>query len=306
MLKYIICCFAACVLSSCSEPAPEKAHKADIQDLVIVDEMGRTLHIQQPVQRILPLCASSAETIVLLCDSSQIIGRTPECSSPDWIFTKPLVNNYPLDLEKVVTLKPDLIVSKEGMLSNDQLVKLESLGLTVYMQRADRIKQIAQSMIKLGKVIGQPQIGEKAARDFQHQFDSIASLSAHCSPFASTAVGIISSDPIYVFGRNSYLTDVLKYCGLTNSIDSSIQEAFPVVDQEYLMKLDPDYLIFPSEQKQSKELFIKFPILKSLKAYRLNQCLYINGDWLSRPGPQLAKAAAEINRQVNTVPREKR
>ncbi len=304
MLKYIICCFAACLLLSCSEPAPQKVQKADIQELVIVDEMGRTLHIQQPVQRILPLCASSEETMVLLCDSSQIIGYTPECTSPEWIFTKPLVNNYPLDLEKVVTLKPDLIVSKEGMLSNDQLVKLESLGLTVYMQRADDIRGIARSMIKLGEAIGRKDKGKSAALDFQTAFESLGSNS--CSPHSPTAIGIISTDPIYVFGHSSYLTNVLWYCTLSNALDSNITQAFPVVDQEYLLKEDPDYLIFSIEKKQAQELFVKFPVLKKLKAYRLHQCLYINGDWLSRPGPQLAKAAAEINRQVNTAPREKR
>jgi iron complex transport system substrate-binding protein len=240
----------------------------------------------------------------LLCDSSQIIGRTPECTSPQWIFTKPLVNNYPLDLEKVVTLKPDLIVSKEGMLSSDQLVKLESLGLTVYMQRADDIKGIAVSIKKLGEAIGQKEKGIQVADQFQLKFDSLQRVSA--PPTLSTAIGVISPDPVYVFGHSSYLTDVLSYCGLSNGIDSNIRQAFPVVDQEYLLKADPDYLIFPSEQKTAQELFIKFPVLKSLKAYRLNQCLYINGDWLSRPGPQLAKAAAEINRQVNTAPREKR
>lgn len=304
MLKYIICCFTTGLLFSCSEPTPQEVHKADIQELVIADEMGRTLHVRLPVQRILPLCASSEETMVLLCDSSQIVGRTPECSSPEWIFTKPLVNNYPLDLEKVVTLKPDLIVSKEGMLSNDQLVKLESLGLTVYMQRADDIKGIAQSIRKLGEVIGQKTKGEKVALHFLHQFDSLQ-VSLRSSSLL-TAVGVISSDPVYVFGHSSYLTDVLSYCGLSNGIDSNIRQAFPVVDQEYLLKVDPDYLIFPGEQKETQELFLKFPVLKKLKAYQRHQCLYIPGDWLSRPGPELTKAAAEIIKQLNHSAREKR
>jgi iron complex transport system substrate-binding protein len=306
MLKYIICCFTAGFLLSCSEPGQQKAEKTDIRELTIVDEMGRTLHLTQAVRRILPLCASSEETMVLLCDSSQIIGRTPECTYPSWITSKPLVNNYPLDIEKVVTLKPDLIVSKEGMLSTDQIKKLESLGLTIYMQRADDIKGIAQSMKNLGKVIGQTERGERAALEFQQEFDSIALLTAQRSPFDPTAVGIISSDPVYVFGYASYLTDVLTYCGLNNALDSSITQAFPVVDQEYLLTVDPDYLIFPGDEKQSEELFIKFPVLKKMKAYRLHQCLYVQGDWLSRPGPQLAKAAAEISRQVNYTTREKR
>ncbi|MBC7488528.1 MAG: ABC transporter substrate-binding protein, partial [Cytophagaceae bacterium] len=288
------------------EPGQQKLEKADIQELVIVDEMGRTLHLKTSIQRILPLCASSEETMVLLCDSSQIIGRTPECSSPSWIISKPLVNNYPLDIEKVVTLKPDLIVSKEGMLSTDQIEKLESLGLIIYMQKADDIKGIGQSMRKLGTAIGQKEKGERAALHFQHQFDSISLITPHSSLFTASAIGIISSDPVYVFGYSSYLTDVLNYCGVKNAMDSSITQAFPVVDQEYLLKTDPDYLIFPGNENQVNELFVKFPVLKKMKAYKLHHCLSVHGDWLSRPGPELTKAAAEISKQLNETTREKR
>jgi len=304
MLKYIICCFAAGLLLSCTEPDQQKAEKVDIQELTIVDEIGRSLRLKPSIQRILPLCASSEETMVLLCDSSQIIGRTPECSSPAWIMSKPLVNNYPLDIEKVVTLRPDLIVSKEGMLSRDQLEKLELLGMTVYMQKADDIKGIGQSMRKLGMVIGQKEKGERAAIQFQQQFDSIALVPRPSSLL--TAIGIISSDPVYVFGYSSYLTDVLSYCGVNNAMDSTITQAFPVVDQEYLLKLDPDYLIFPGDGNQVNELFVKFPVLKKMKAYKLHHCLSVHGDWLSRPGPELTKAAAEISKQLNETAREKR
>ncbi|MDB5272533.1 MAG: iron transporter substrate-binding protein [Chitinophagaceae bacterium] len=303
MLKYIICCLLPTLLISCHETCKESQQESVSQELTAVDELGRTIHVRQPVQRILPLCASSEETMVLLCDSSMLVGRTPECSSPTWILSKPLVNNYPLDMEKVVTLKPDLIVSKEGMLSNDQLKKLESLGLAVYMQRADDIKGIAASIKKLGEVIGQKDKGLDASVKFQQQFDSLKNI-PHASSFS--AAGIISSDPIYVFGYSSYLTDVLRYCGLTNAIDSSIAQGFPVVDQEYLLKVNPDFLIFPGEQKEAQELFVKFPLLKRLKAYQLHHCLYINGDWLSRPGPELIKAAIEISKQTSLPLHEKR
>ncbi|HSZ71717.1 MAG TPA: helical backbone metal receptor [Cytophagaceae bacterium] len=303
MLKYIICCLAAGVLTACSEQEKKDVQEVGNQELVVADEMGRMLRVHQPVRRILPLCASSEETMVLLCDSQAIVGRTPECSYPEWIVGKPLVNNYPLDIEKVVTLKPDLIVSKEGMLSLDQLKKLESLGMTVYMQRADDINGIASSIKKLGDVIGQKEKGDVVAQRFKDRFDSLRSVPRSSS---LSAIGIISSDPIYVYGHSSYLTDVLSSCGLENAIDSSIAQSFPVVDQEYLLKADPDFLLFPSEQKEIQELFVKFPLLKKTKAYRLNHCLYINGDWLSRPGPELIKAAVEISRQVNTISNEKR
>lgn len=258
--------------------------------------MDRAITVLQPVNRILPLCASSLETLVLLCDSIQIVGHTPECSSPQWITSTAVVNNYPLDIEKVLSLKPDLIVSKEGMMSMEHLKKLESLGLTVYMQRADNIDDIASSIQKLGEVIGRKEKGEQAALDFLSSFKGLK----------PSAIGIISSDPIYVYGNASYLTDLLSYCGLDNAIEHSIEQLYPVVDQEYLISRDPDFLIFGGNEKRAEELFNKYPALKVMKAYRNQQLLFVNDDWISRPGPELAKAAGEISKQLNHCAREKR
>ncbi len=295
MLKYIICGLLALLLCSCKEKQVEKQNKEKSSVVFCKDELGRELRLDTVPKRILPLCASSLEFLTMLCDTADIIGRTPECTSPDWIARKPVVNNYPLDMEKILLLKPDLIVSKEGMLSNDQLKTLESLGLKVYMQKGNSIPDVLKSLSGLGLVLGKKKEGDVHAASLVHQFDQ---LKDQCGHEQGSAIVLISADPLYVYGYTSYVSDLLLYVGLKNAIDSTIDQVYPVVDQEFLLQANPDYLILPLYLKESQTLFTTYPLLKKLKAYENNHCLYINDDWLSRPSPNLIKAAQYMATEI--------
>jgi len=295
MLKYIICGLLGLLLSSCAEKQAEEQNKEKSAFGVYKDELGRDLRLDTVPKRILPLCASSLEFLMVLCDTADIIGRTPECTSPDWIARKPVVNNYPLDMEKILLLKPDLIVSKEGMLSNDQLQTLEDLGLNVYMQKSNSIPDLLKSLSRLGFVLGKKKKGDLYAASLVHQFDR---LKDQCGHEKGSAIAIISTDPLYVYGYTSYVSDLLMYVGLKNVIDSTIDQVYPVIDQEFLLQANPDYLILPLYLKESQTLFTTYPLLKKLKAYQNNNCLYINDDWLSRPSPNLIKAAQYMATEI--------
>ncbi len=285
MLKYIICVlFISVLLYSCSSHVEQKEPLVKSPLLTIQDEMGRSLVFDTIPQRILPLCASSMEFLEELCDTADIIARTPECQAPDWVLRKPVVTNYPLDLEKILRLKPDLIVSKEGMISNEHIHKLESLGFKIYMQKQNSIEEIVKSLSKLGMLLGKEEKGAQKAMLLQAQFDRLKGM---CEHHLHTAVALIGTDPLYVYGYTSYMTDVFRYVGLRNAIDSAITQRYPVVDQEYLLKLNPDVLILPLAEKETQAMFLKYPVLQKMKAYQQKHCLYLDDNVLSRPSPKL-------------------
>jgi iron complex transport system substrate-binding protein len=296
MLKYIICGLFILGFFACADQVKQQEFKVKPPFLTLQDEMGRSFTLEKRPERILPLCASSMEFLMLLCDSQQIVGRTPELTSPSWIVSKPVVNNYPLDFEQVMTLKPDLIVSKEGMLSNEQINKLNALGFPVYMQKQNSIDEMISSLSRIGLVLGKEEKGKEEAMRLKTQFDALKQAAGQVP---QTAVALIGTDPIYVFGHASYMTDVFRYIGLRNAIDSSMAQLYPVVDQEYLLKLNPDYLILPASQQHTQRLFRTYPLLKTLKAYQHKHCIYVNEDLLSRPSPNVLQAAQYMANQLH-------
>jgi iron complex transport system substrate-binding protein len=295
MLKYIFCCLLVFLLCSCGQNEEERQNKSKASFIVVSDELGRSIKLDTIPQRILPLCASSMEYVVILCDSARIIGRTPDVEWPTWLIQKPVVVNYPLDIEQVLSLKPDLVVSKEGMLSLELVNKLESLGIKVYMQKANSLQNIFDGLAQLGLVLGRETKGIEQAKKLQLQFDS---LNASAAKIPKSSLIFISTDPLYVFGAHSYMSDVLSNVGMYNAVDSTIEQLYPMVDQEFVLKVNPDYFILPLSLKASNGIFSKYPLLKKTKAFQSQQCIYVNDDWLSRPSPNVLKAALYIANEM--------
>lgn len=296
MLKYIICTLFSVFVFSCSPHVEQKASIEEGPLLSVQDDMGRRIVLDSFPRRILPLCASSMEFLIELCDTADIIGRTPECKTPEWLMHKPLVTNYPLDLEKILRLSPDLIVTKEGMISNEHLRKLESLGFKIYMQKQNSIADIVDGLSRLGRVLGKEKKSLEKSELLQRQFDRLKVICSHEE--AHTAVVLIGTNPLYVFGYSSYMTDVLSFVGLRNAVASSITQRYPVVDQEYLLTLNPDFLILPLSEKNTQTMFLQYPALKKLDAYRQHHCFYIDEDALSRPSPKLLQVAEYLATEI--------
>src|SRR6187402_3497638 len=97
-------------LWSCSGAETKKVEEIDY--LLLKDDLGREVKIKKNSHRFLPLASSVTEILYLIADTAEIVGRTQTCNYPLEVLSKPIVNNYPPDLEKILFLKPDLVITK--------------------------------------------------------------------------------------------------------------------------------------------------------------------------------------------------
>src|SRR5690554_320682 len=116
------------LLVCCTQPSEKQINTQEL-----TDDLGRTIQVKS-TDKILSLTPSINEILYKIIDEDRIIARTPYDSFPATILTKPVVNNYPPDLEKILTLSSDLILAKEGMLGKEDMNRLSELGFPVYMQ----------------------------------------------------------------------------------------------------------------------------------------------------------------------------
>ena len=88
---------------SCQQK-PEKQE----QGITITDDLGRELHLPKKPVRVFGFTSAMAEMLFAIVDTANIVARTPDSDYPATVYTKPLVSNYPVDLEQVLALKPGL------------------------------------------------------------------------------------------------------------------------------------------------------------------------------------------------------
>jgi iron complex transport system substrate-binding protein len=275
------------LLVRCTQPSEKQINTPEV-----TDDLGRTIRVKS-TQKILSLTPSINEILYKLIDEDRIIARTPYDSFPAAILTKPVINNYPPDLERILTLSPDLIVAKEGMLGKDDMDRLAELGFPVYMQRYESLTDIYHSIQSLGKILDCQSKSDSLVGSIKYQVQSIEDKTT--DQYKPKILIIISLEPLYVFGNNSYVNDLMVAAGGVNAMTELMHNPYPIINREYLLKLDSDIIL----GTDMSGLLKYYPEMKLSKAVKLNNIYPLDTEILSRPGPRVVEGIERINEIIN-------
>jgi iron complex transport system substrate-binding protein len=264
-----------------------------VEYITLTDDLGRTVKVKKSAKRFLPLAPSVTEMLYLLCDTSEIVGRTPNCNYPEEVILKPVVNNYPPDLEKILYLKPDLVITKDGMLSLAQAAAIEKMGIPVYFQKYDRVEDIFERIEDLGHITNHKEKGKKIADSLRNEIKKYTFVSDNTK--TKKVLMLISKESYFVFGKDTYASDIIKLAGGSNVVDSVYSNPYPVITAEYILKINPDFVIGGESVGLGTDFFELHKELKRINAYKNKRCYTINDDYLSRPGPRVVEALKTID-----------
>ncbi len=263
---------------------------------ILTDDLGRQVKIKKDAHRFLSLAPSVTEMLYLICDTSEIVGRTPYCNFPSEVSLKPIVNNYPPDLEKIIFLNPDLVLTKDGMLSLPQAAAIEKMGIPVYFQKYDNVDDIFIGLEKLATITNHKDFGKKIADSLRAALSEIRLLSDTVNP--KKILMLISKESYFVFGKNTYASDILRLAGGINAVDSIYDNPYPIVSAEYILNVNPDIIIGGASIALEKDFFELHKELKRTNAYKNKHYYTVNDDYLSRPGPRVLEAVKVIQRLI--------
>lgn len=237
------------------------------------------------------LAPSATEMLYAVAEENTIVGRTQNCDYPDQVKEKPVVNNYPMDYEKIVLLKPDLVFTVEGITSAEVAAKLQDLNIPVYFQKFEKVTDIFRGLQDIGRLLHR----EKAA---QRVIDSLgtelAQLRINKASPKLRVLAITWHDPIFVFGQNTLFTDKLRYLGAENAVTEIFAQPYPALTREYILKLNPDVLLGGTPAEMETTFFQQYPELKKINAYRHKKIFAPTDNLMSRPGPRVVESIREL------------
>jgi iron complex transport system substrate-binding protein len=269
------------------------------------DDMGRSVRLPLHPRRVLALAPSMTEMLAAVADSGQLVGRTQNCNYPPSVLSLPVVNTYPLDVEAIVKLHPDAVFTVEGMTSGDNITRLEKLGIPVYQQAYDSVKDVYRGLRELGSLLGHPENGVRAVQVLDDSLSAyVLRHKRMCgmgvNPIPLRVLAITWTDPIYVYGAPTLFSHAVYLSGMVNAVPKSIAQPYPVLPRETVLKLDPDIIIGGDFAALDTTLFRRYPELKQLRAYKGRRIYAIDDDLMSRPSPrimQLMNKLRDIARQ---------
>jgi iron complex transport system substrate-binding protein len=221
-------------------------------------------------KRIVSLSPSVTRSIYELGLEGNISAVTIHC--PKGNYKKELIGTFlEPDLEKIISLKPDLIIASKDGNMKAPVEKLQKIGFDVYVVEASKsFEEICSNFIALAKYINAEKNALEMVKKAQAQVDEIYNESKAMQ--SKTVFWEVGAKPLYTAGKNSFLNSYNKYCNTKNIYKDAIKTAYSPVDIEDVLVKNPDIVFIAdmdSTVKYVKEEIKKYALCNAGKNGRI-------------------------------------
>jgi iron complex transport system substrate-binding protein len=258
--------------------------------ITVQDDLGQNVTLPQPARRIVSLAPHVTELLYAAGAGEQIVGASNHSDYPPQAARLPNLGGYnALDLERIASLKPDLIVAWHSGNKPLQLARLRSLGIPVFESQPADFGMIASSLERLGQLAGTEATAQGAATAFRARWQQLEMQYRGRTPVS--VFYQIWSQPLMTLNGQHMVSSVLRLCGGRN-IFADLPQLAPTVSVEAVVAADPQVILTAGDARdQPLERWKAFP---RLRAVRDGQLHTVNADWLNRAGPRVLEAAQEV------------
>lgn len=258
----------------------------------------------QPPARIISLVPSVTETLFALQSQDMLVARTDFCTWPPEATSIPSVGGFDgktISLERILSFQPDLVCLAEVM--HDHLVQpLESLGIEVFVSRAESVQSIQDEIMTLGSLTGKMDETMLLLDTISRQLEEARKLTG-TSVVAQTPKSVyweVAAAPYFSPGKDSFITDLLAIIGGEN-IFGQVPQAYPQVSEESIIARQPDVIFFPDYHFQGDlgvQAIARRAGWQNLPAVINRRIFPVDSDLFSRPGPRVGLMALELARLI--------
>jgi iron complex transport system substrate-binding protein len=252
----------------------------------LVDDRGARIELPAPPRRIVTLLPSLTESVCALGACGQLVGTDRYSNWPRDVLALPKLGGLDdAQIERIVALKPDVVLAGP---STRALDRLAALGQTVMVVRAETHDDVRRSLQRIASLLGRPGDGDRAWVRIDEQI-AAAAQRVPTSARGRRVYFEIDTAP-YAAGEASFIGQTLVRLGLANAVPGSLGP-FPKLNPEWVVRAQPD-LIVATEQTLLD--MPRRPGWSGLRALQTGaQCGYASSrfELLIRPGPRMGEAA---------------
>ena len=256
----------------------------------VTDEAGRKVIISSTPQRIISLAPGITETLYELGLDKEIAGVTSYCNWPTSALKKPRVGGFTNpSIEKIVSLKPDLIIATIDGNRKDTVIQLERIGLPVYVINPGNTDKILEGIIHMGEITNRRDAAEKLVTKLRRRLNNITAQTKNkIKPRVFFQIGL---EPLITTGGGTLIDEAIGRAGGIN-IAGHDTARYPRYSAEGIMAGAPDIILFAPMANDKEFTAVKkfWQEFEKVPAVKNNQIYPINTDLISRASPRLFDA----------------
>ena len=138
------------------------------------DQAGRKVSVPENPRRVVSLAPSITEIIFALGAGDRLKGVTEYSDHPSEARFLPKVGSYVhLDLERIVSLKPDLCIAVRDGNPKNEVAQLEAFGIPVYAVDPRSLKTTVDTVLEIGRLLNDTQNAQSLANQMRARIKNV-------------------------------------------------------------------------------------------------------------------------------------
>ncbi len=256
----------------------------------MVDQVGRTVSVPKNPTRIISFAPSITEMIYALDQQKYLVGATKFSDYPEAANQLPKIGSYVrLDLEKIISLNPDLCIAIKDGNPKVTVDRLSEMGIPVFAVSPYNTETVMEAVELLGDLLNARKKVNSLITDMRHRIkqvqDKVAKIDRH--PRVFFQIGIT---PIVSVSSNTFVDEIITLAGGQNVVTGSVP--YPRYSTEQVLNLKPEVFIISS--MAGKDVFQKIKAeweqWPQMPAVRDNRIYLVDSNLFYRPTPRLVDA----------------
>lgn len=270
----------------------------------VTDDLAHVVRVAQPPLRIVSLSPGATEMLFNAGAGAQLIATSEYSDEPPAARAVPRIGDAAdVDLERVVALRPDVVVASPALGNPAQRGKISALGIPVYDQQVVRLADLPASLRRLGALAGTQLPADRAASALESRLEALERAYAPSgSTHRPTVLLQVWNRPIYTIGGQHLMSDALALCGARN-VFADLTEPSPLIDVEAVIARNPDIILVASPPGEGAAWAADWRRYPSLAAVRTGRVVVFEDQALSRLGPSVVSATENLCRTLARVSR---
>jgi iron complex transport system substrate-binding protein len=266
--------------------------------VTVRDDAGNAVTLARPAQRVISTAPHITELLFAAGGGERVVGTMSYSDYPEAAKRIPVIgSDATIDMERLLALRPDLLVVWQTGNTERQLAQLKSLGIPIFYSEPKKLDEVATSLTRLGQLLGTDATAQAAARDYRQKIAKLSAAYAQRPPV--NVFYQIWEKPLFTLNGEHIVSDALRVCGGRN-VFAGLKVTAPSVSTEAVLQENPEAILGGERHDAQAGINIWKPY-KGLLAVQRDNLFMLDSELLVRATPRIADGITVLCDKLETA-----
>jgi iron complex transport system substrate-binding protein len=266
-------------------------------------------HSQRYPQRIITLAPHLSELVDAAGGAERLVSVSAFSNLPESVKQLPVTSDArSIDLEKMKSLRPDLIIYWLGGTSESQIQSIKKTfnkDVQFISVQPKKLIDIPTDIETIGKVLGTDSVAKKNADALRLKITELSTKQQNPKQknISERKVRVfyqVWAQPLMTLNQDHIIGDIIQRCG-GEQLFANEKVLVPTVSREAVIKANPEIIFTAVDSAKIKTDWSMWSSFPQLAATKNKAFIDLDGDIISRPSPRIMQGAQKICAEINKV-----